>query len=130
MNLTDVDDKTIKGSQKEGTSLKDYTERYKKAFFEDIEKLNIEKAEFYPEATNNIKEMKGKKKEILHQFARDVPKGVGKGSVVKLDREQIKEILETGAKWAVKNGYGKKEDLDRTEDYGCISGGNGGRGGP
>jgi len=67
MNLTDVDDKTIKGSQKEGTSLKDYTERYKKAFFEDIEKLNIEKAEFYPEATNNIKEMKGIIKKLLEK---------------------------------------------------------------
>lgn len=74
-------------------------------------------------ATNlNIKEMKGKKKEVLHQIARDVPKGTGKGSVVKLDRKEIKEILETGANWAVKNGYGSKEDLERTEDYGCLKG--------
>ena len=72
-------------------------------------------------ATNlNIKDMKAKKKEVLHQFARDVPKGIGKGSVVKLDRNEIKEILETGARWAVKKGYGAKEDLERTEDYGCI----------
>src|SRR3989344_5060350 len=74
-------------------------------------------------ATNlNIKEMKEKKKEVLHQIARDVPKGVGKGSVVKLDKTEIKEILETGARWAVKKGYGTKDDLDRTEDYGCIEG--------
>jgi len=74
-------------------------------------------------ATNlNIKEMKAKKKELIHQIARDVPKGIGKGSVVKLDKKEIKEILETGARWAVKNGYGSKEDLDRTEDYGCIPG--------
>jgi len=74
-------------------------------------------------ATNlNVKEMKGKKKELIHQISRDVPKGVGKGSVVKLDKKEIKEILETGAKWAVKNGYGTKEDLERTEDYGCLKG--------
>ncbi len=57
MNLTDVDDKTIKGSQKEHTSLDEYTSRYKKAFFEDIKVLNIEKADIYPEATKHIKEM-------------------------------------------------------------------------
>ena len=74
-------------------------------------------------ATNlTKKEILKKKKDILHQIARDVPKGIGKGSVVKLDKNEIKEILETGAKWAVKNGYGSEEDLERTEDYGCIQG--------
>ena len=57
MNLTDVDDKTIKGSREEGLSLNEFTQKYKKAFFEDIQALNIEKAEFYPEATKHIPEM-------------------------------------------------------------------------
>jgi len=57
MNITDVDDKTIKGSNKEGISLKEYTLRYEKAFFEDIETLNIDKAGIYPRATAHIKEM-------------------------------------------------------------------------
>lgn len=57
MNLTDVDDKTIRDSQAEGKKLKDFTEKYKKAFFEDLNTLNIEKAEFYPAATDHITEM-------------------------------------------------------------------------
>jgi len=57
MNITDVDDKTIKGSKKEKASLKDFTAKYEKAFFEDLETLNIEKAEAYPRATEHIKEM-------------------------------------------------------------------------
>lgn len=57
MNITDVDDKTIKYSQEEGIPLAQYTRKYKKAFFEDVEALNIEKALFYPEATGHIKEM-------------------------------------------------------------------------
>ena len=57
MNITDVDDKTIKGANKEGISLKDYTRRYEKAFFEDIEALNIDRADVYPRATEHIKEM-------------------------------------------------------------------------
>ncbi|HVP36987.1 MAG TPA: cysteine--tRNA ligase, partial [Terriglobales bacterium] len=57
MNLTDIDDKTIKGSQKEKISLNEYTKRYKDAFFQDIKTLNIEPADIYPEATAHIKEM-------------------------------------------------------------------------
>lgn len=57
MNITDVDDKTIKGANKEGISLKDYTRRYEKLFFEDIETLSIDKADAYPRATEHIKEM-------------------------------------------------------------------------
>ena len=57
MNLTDVDDKTIKNSQQEGTPLKEYTEKYKKAFFSDIKTLNIEEAEYYPAATEHIDDM-------------------------------------------------------------------------
>jgi cysteinyl-tRNA synthetase len=56
-NLTDVDDKTIRDSQKEKMTLKAFTEKYSKAFFEDIDTLNIERAEEYPKATEHIKEM-------------------------------------------------------------------------
>ena len=57
MNITDVDDKTIAGSQEEGKTLNEFTEKYIKAFFEDIETLNIEKADYYPRATEHINEM-------------------------------------------------------------------------
>ncbi len=59
MNITDVDDKTIKNSSKTGVPLKDYTETYTKYFMDDMDKLNIERAEEYPKATGNIKEMQG-----------------------------------------------------------------------
>lgn len=57
MNLTDVDDKTIKGSRSQGVPLKDYTDFYVKAFFEDAKTLNIEPANVYPRATEHIPEM-------------------------------------------------------------------------
>lgn len=57
MNLTDVDDKTIRDSRKEGIALREFTARYKQAFFEDIKQLKIESAEVYPAATDHIKEM-------------------------------------------------------------------------
>lgn len=57
MNLTDVDDKTIKGALEQETSLIKYTKPYKEAFFEDLETLGIEKAEVYPAATDYIEDM-------------------------------------------------------------------------
>ena len=54
MNITDVDDKTIKGSLNASMSLSNYTQKYTKAFFDDLEKLNIEKVEHYPHATGYI----------------------------------------------------------------------------
>ena len=57
MNITDVDDKTIRDSQKEGVSLKEFTKRYTKVFMRDIEELNIDKPDVFPLATEHIKEM-------------------------------------------------------------------------
>ena len=56
-NLTDVDDKTIRSSIEQGLALREYTKKYIDAFFEDLERLNIERAEHYPAATDHIPEM-------------------------------------------------------------------------
>lgn len=57
MNLTDVDDKTIRASQSEGVSLNEYTQKYKEAFFQDIQNLNILPAWKYPSAVEHIEAM-------------------------------------------------------------------------
>ena len=57
MNLTDVDDRTIKGSQKQQMPLKQFTDFYEKAFFEDIKAFDIRSADVYPRATDHIPEM-------------------------------------------------------------------------
>ena len=57
MNLTDVDDKTIRGANAAGVALTDYTKTYKDAFFADLKVLNIQPAEVYPAATDHIPEM-------------------------------------------------------------------------
>ncbi len=57
MNLTDVDDKTIRGAREAGVSLDDYTREYKEAFFEDLKTLRVEPAEHYPAATGHVPEM-------------------------------------------------------------------------
>jgi cysteinyl-tRNA synthetase len=57
MNLTDVDDKTIRGAAQAGLGLSEFTARYAEAFFRDIDRLNVERAERYPRATDHVPEM-------------------------------------------------------------------------
>jgi len=57
MNLTDVDDKTIRGAIAKNSSLEAYTKTYKEAFFADLATLNVERVEYYPEATAYIPQM-------------------------------------------------------------------------
>ena len=54
MNITDVDDKTIAGADREGLKLSEFTDFYIKAFFDDLKDLRIQKAEHYPRATEHI----------------------------------------------------------------------------
>ncbi len=57
MNITDVDDKTIRRSKEKGIPLHEYTHDYINFFFEDLLSLKIEPAEYYPRATDHIQEM-------------------------------------------------------------------------
>ena len=57
MNITDVEDKIIKGIKQSGKTRKDLTEFYTAAFMEDLAALNVEKAEFYPRASDHLEEM-------------------------------------------------------------------------
>jgi cysteinyl-tRNA synthetase len=51
MNLTDVDDKTIRGSREAGIPLPDFTAKFKQSFFEDLKSLRIKRAQHFPAAT-------------------------------------------------------------------------------
>ena len=54
MNLTDIDDKTINKANSEKIPLKDFTDKYIAAFYEDVALLNILPAHHYPRATEFI----------------------------------------------------------------------------
>src|SRR6478609_2630725 len=59
MNITDVDDKTIRGSREANVPLAEFTAQFKKAFFDDLDSLRIKRADSFPEATDprEIKKM-------------------------------------------------------------------------
>ena len=52
MNITDVEDKTIRGAREAGVPLQKFTEQFKDAFFEDAHTLRIKRADEYPAATD------------------------------------------------------------------------------
>src|SRR5437667_6671747 len=52
MNITDVDDKTIRGAREAKVALTKFTEQFKKAFFQDAETLRIKRANEFPAATD------------------------------------------------------------------------------
>src|SRR5271169_4374033 len=57
MNLTDIDDKTIRGAVAAGLPLREFTEKHIATFFEDLGTLGVVPAALYPRATDHIPEM-------------------------------------------------------------------------
>ncbi len=99
MNITDVDDKTIKRSSEEGVSLQEYTEKYTEIFYQDCRTLNIESVEHNPKATESIDEMiniltKIDKKGMLYNregsLYFDISKFSSYGKLSCLDKREIR----------------------------------------
>jgi len=118
MNITDVDDKTIRNSQKAGVSLKEFTKKYEKAFFEDLKTLNIERVEVYPRATEHIKEMVSLVKTLLEKgyaykgkdgsIYFSIKKFKDYGKLARLKPEELK----AGASGVMADEYGKENVRD------------------
>jgi len=56
-------------------------------------------------------------------FAR-IPSGVGQGGFLKLNEQELQEVMIGGAEWAVKRGFGWEEDLDHIEENGKMPSAN------
>lgn len=61
-------------------------------------------------------------KDLVDLLFQRVPAGVGSKGFLKISKEQFREVIAKGARWCVKEGYGWMEDLERTEENGCIEG--------
>ncbi|MFH0954914.1 MAG: RtcB family protein [Candidatus Micrarchaeota archaeon] len=67
-------------------------------------------------------QVKPKIKQLMDELFKKVPVGLGRQGIADLSKKDFDEVIISGAKWAVKNGYGWKEDLKRIEENGCIKG--------
>ena len=69
-----------------------------------------------------LDDIRGKIKDLTAALYQRIPTGVGSTGYVKLSGKDQKKVLEEGAKWAVRNGFGSLQDLETTEDGGCLNG--------
>lgn len=68
-------------------------------------------------------EVKGRMRQLVEQLFRNIPSGVGsKRKDLRLSHKELHKVLAKGAEWAVKQGFGYKEDLEFIEEQGCIEG--------
>jgi tRNA-splicing ligase RtcB (3'-phosphate/5'-hydroxy nucleic acid ligase) len=74
--------------------------------------------------TTNLTEedIKSRIKQLVDRLFQEIPAGVGSKGFLKLSRSDFRSIAEQGARWCIRNGYGWQEDLELTEEYGCIEG--------
>ena len=61
-------------------------------------------------------------KEIVDLLFQRVPAGVGSHRFLKISRQEFRDVVERGARWCIEHDYGWDEDLELTEENGCISG--------
>lgn len=70
-----------------------------------------------------LDDVKPRMRDIVNGLYRDIPCGVGShGAIPKLSQKDMTRVLENGAQWAVKEGFGTKQDIECTEEYGCMPG--------
>ena len=67
-------------------------------------------------------DVKPKLKELVDRLFAAVPAGVGSKGFLRLSKDEFRRVVEQGAGWCVKNGYGWQEDLELTEEFGCMDG--------
>ena len=60
--------------------------------------------------------------ELTNRLYLECPSGLGSKSSLKLSRSVLEKVCREGSYWALKNGYASREDLDLTEDEGCLQG--------
>ncbi len=79
-------------------------------------------------STNLTKSEFLKKRElVLNELYKNIPSGVGEGGEFRLSEKEIDEVLKNGSSWALEMGYATPEDIEKTEDSGCIRGADAGK---
>jgi len=61
-------------------------------------------------------------RDLVQGLFQNIPSGVGSKGAIRLSGQELRQVLKEGSAWAVKKGYGGPEDLERTEDGGCMEG--------
>ena len=69
-------------------------------------------------------DIKNRIQELVRSLFNNIPSGVGSKGKIRIDEREVKEVLKNGAQWALKKGYGWKEDIEKIEENGALKGAN------
>lgn len=67
-------------------------------------------------------EVRPKIDKLVDALYHNVPSGVGSEGKLRLKPNEVDDVLRKGARWAVDKGYGERDDIEVTEEHGCMSG--------
>ena len=67
-----------------------------------------------------LKDIQGKVRDLADQFYLSIPAGVGGEGNLRVDEHELKQVMRKGAKWMVEHGIGWPEDLEVSEQQGCL----------
>jgi tRNA-splicing ligase RtcB len=67
-----------------------------------------------------LKDIEDRLESIINSLFSAIPSGLGSKGRLKLNKEELKEVLVKGSKWAIERGYGEEEDLLYTEENGAL----------
>jgi tRNA-splicing ligase RtcB len=70
----------------------------------------------------STQDLRDKIRNLVNALFQNIPSGVGSKGNLRLSVQELRQVLKEGSAWTVKNGYGRPEDLERTEDGGCMEG--------
>jgi tRNA-splicing ligase RtcB len=68
----------------------------------------------------DLSEIRTRVADLVDALYRQVPCGVGSTGAVKLNTKESRQVLQQGSQWAVRRGLGEPEDVEHTEDRGCL----------
>ncbi len=66
------------------------------------------------------KDIQDKVSVLISSLYNNIPSGVGSKGRIHLSKGEVRQVLEKGSRWAVQQGYGLQEDLNHTEENGCL----------
>ena len=69
-------------------------------------------------------QIRGQVDKLADALFKTLPSGVGGAGMRELTIHEMRDVMVQGAAWAVEDGYGRAEDLDVTEEGGCLAGAN------
>ena len=69
-----------------------------------------------------VEDIQAHKQALAEALFYQIPAGVGSTGTIRLTHPEMDAMLHGGAQWAVAQGYGSEDDLQRTEEHGCMPG--------